>query len=256
MTLGNRGPLISKRHGVEPLKRIPLRLTASIVAAFALAITAPVAAMASGHHHHHKHHAAAAKKKHHKKGRRGPRGKRGKPGPAGPAGPQGVAGPTGATGATGPQGAAGPSHQLYYDMTAAIGKSVVLAELGPFTFTGRCSEYEGRIYAGTFVHTSQTGSSLNDYEGTSETEWNPTTKGDTVHSGEEAVEGTLYIGEYVDTNPGEREFYGPYDGSTQGISGDGLTWFNAFTAVGIDVGQTTGAEPCLFEGRIDSPSIG
>lgn len=243
------------------LARISLRLVASLAISVGLAVTAPVAAIASAHHH--KHHAAAAKKKqHHKKHKtsnRGPRGKRGATGatgPAGPSGPTGATGPAGLTGATGPQGAAGPTHQLYYDRTAAVGSTVVLAELGPFTFFGECTQSSEYTYASTFVQTSQAGSALNDYEGTSLSEWDPTSPGTTNGGGETAVEGRMKIGEYADAKSGERAFEGPYDGSTEGISGDGLTWFNAFTAVGVHVGQTTGAEPCLFEGHIDSPSIG
>lgn len=248
------------RKGNESVIRISLRLVGVVVTALALAVTAPVAAMASSHHHHHKHHASSAKKKHqnkHKKSRRGPRGKRGKTGAQGPTGPQGIAGPQGTAGATGPQGPAGPSHQLYYDKTAAVGSSVVLAELGPFTFTGECTQEGEYVYAGTFVHTSQEHSAINDYDSTDNSDWGPGTEGTAWVKSEATVAGRLKIGySYSDATASERAFEGPYDGSTQGVSGDGLTWFNAFVATGVNVGQTTGAEPCLFQGHIESLSFG
>lgn len=241
------------------LLRTPYRLFLALVACVAMAVTVPAVAMAAGHHH--KHHAAASKKhkKRHRKSRRGPRGKRGKRGPAGPqglqgaTGPQGIAGPQGTEGPIGP---AGPTHQSYYDMTAAPGHEVKLATFGPFSLIGKCTVSGEYDVAGTFLETTEAHSAIDDYDGSeSVPDFGPTTAGTTFsYSGEEAVEGELAVGYATSARPSERAFEGPYDGSTSGVAPNGA-WFNAFLMTGVNVGQTTAAEPCLFIAHIYSPSI-
>lgn len=133
---------------------------------------------------------------------------------------------------------------------------MTLAEVGPFTFIGECTKEGEYVYAGTFVHTSQERSAIDSFHVIESTDWGPATTGTTHNASEAEVAGRFAIGFYTGARPTERTFGGPDDGSTSGVSGDGATWFNAFTTTGVNVAQTTEAQPCLFQGHIDSPSIG
>lgn len=181
------------------------------------------------------------------KGAKGAKGATGVTGPVGPQGATGAVGPKGASGdngsqgSTGATGAAGPAGNTViktWSATASIGQTVTLMTAGPFTYTGVCT---AGPHAQTYVATSQANSSADSYSATSgyaSGQKSPFGPGD----------GTLSIGYPSDNHitDGSPQWTGPYDGSDTQISGDGLTYINAFASVGTD--QPTFSGACAFRG--------
>jgi hypothetical protein len=138
---------------------------------------------------------------------------------------------------------AGTSEQIKtWFATASMGQTVTLLTIGPFTYTGECSESTetaGEPHALTWVATSQDNSAADSYageKGYSSDQKYPFNNGEKVSVGYESNE---------HENDGIPQWVGPYDGSDTQLSGDGHTFVNTFAAVGTKI---LGAA-CVFTGH-------
>ena len=182
-------------------------------------------------------------------GSQGPPGAQGPAGPGGPGGPPGPGGPagpatTGPAGANGTNGVNGSNDVKTWFTTASVGQTVTLLTVGPFTYTGECTEVGEHPHAQTFVATSQSGSvadSKADYiasgypNSTSNVSFGPGTGPISVGFGSDEDIGT----------PAGTHWVGPAEGSDTQLAGDGHTYVNTFAAVGTAV---DGAD-CVFAGH-------
>jgi hypothetical protein len=140
---------------------------------------------------------------------------------------------------------AGTSEQIKtWFATASMGQTVTLLTIGPFTYTGECSESTettGEPHALTWVGTSQANSAADSYADeagytTASSQQYPFNPGEKVSIGYESNE---------HESDGSPQWVGPYDGSDTQLSGDGHTFVNTFASVGTKV---LGAA-CVFTGH-------
>lgn len=115
---------------------------------------------------------------------------------------------------------------------ASVGQSVALLTVGPFTFTGKCSESAGEVVARTYLTTSQAGSSMYSEYGDaySEGDFNPGTEAEVGYNETEG------------TTP-ESGFYGSYYTIVTAQSADGATLIEGQANAAVNLFGS----PCAFE---------
>jgi hypothetical protein len=179
-------------------------------------------------------------------GNTGATGATGKQGPQGKDGPQGKEGTPGKEGLQGKTGAEGNPHTIRWRTSvASAGKTigepatVVLAEVGPFTITGRCYESGTNTAAATYIGTTETGSFAQGYSGQGSEE--PLTAGEVLQISEDTAEGNT-IGH-------EANFRSPDDGSWAAETADGSLALNGFGTQGVWL-QGASGPACSFSGYI------
>lgn len=114
---------------------------------------------------------------------------------------------------------------------ASVGQNVVLLTVGPFTFTGKCTESAGETVANTYLTTSQAGSSMYSEYGDSYShgDFNPGTEAE--------------VGYELDNTEPESGFFGSYYTIVTAQSADGATLIEGQANAAINL---FGA-PCAFE---------
>jgi Collagen triple helix repeat (20 copies) len=242
-------PVSVGARSVRPMHKFKGFNYANITATLALVFAMSGGALAANHYLIHSTKQISPKVLKKLKGRTGRTGKTGATGATGATGKQGSQGkqgPQGVEGAQGKTGAEGNPHTIRWRKTVATaGKTiaeaatVVLAEVGPFTVTGRCYEETTNTDAATYISTSETGSFAQGYNGQGSEE--ALTAGENLQISNDVAAGNT-IGH-------EATFLSPDDGSWAAETADGSLALNGFGNQGVWL-QGESGPACSFSGYL------